>query len=61
VPVTADLLVEQLDGAGRLDVDKLVQRAIEMGRAEGVAWQPEEQLVYPHPTQTPPPGLTGNA
>ena len=57
VPVTADLLVQQPDGTGQIDVDKMVQRAIEMGKASGVVWQSEEQQVQPHPIQTPPPGL----
>ena len=57
VPLTADLIVEQPDGTGRIDVSKMVQRAIEMGQAPDVAWQPESQQVQPHPIQTPPPGL----
>jgi hypothetical protein len=61
VPVTADLIIEQPDGTGRIDVAKMVQRATEMGQAPGVAWQPESQQVQPHPTQTPPSGLAGPA
>jgi hypothetical protein len=61
VPVTADLRIEQPDGTGRIDVAKMVQRAIEMGQAAGVEWQPESQRVQPHPIQTPPPGLAGTA
>lgn len=61
VPVTGDLMVEQPDGTGRIDVAKMVQRAIDMGQAVGVAWQPEEQHVQPHPIQTPPPWLAGIA
>jgi hypothetical protein len=57
VPVTDDLIVEQPDGTGRIDVTRLVQRAVEMGQAPGVVWQPEGQQVQPHPIQTPPPGL----
>ena len=60
VPVSADLMIEQPDGTGRIDVAKMVQRAIEMGQAEGVAWRPEEQQVQPHPIQIPPPGLAGS-
>jgi hypothetical protein len=60
VPVSADLMVEQPDGTGRIDVAKMVERAIEMGRAPGVAWQPEDQQVQPHPIQMPPPGLAGS-
>jgi len=56
VPVTADLMVAQPDGSGRIDVIRLVQRAVEMGRTPGVAWEPEGQRVEPHPVQVPPPG-----
>jgi hypothetical protein len=61
VPVTGDLMVEQPDGTGRIDAAKMVQRANEMWQAIGVAWQPEEQHVQPHPTQAPPPWLAGTA
>ena len=61
VPVTADLMIAQPDGTGRIDVAKMVQRAIEMGQASGVSWQSESQHVQPHPIQTPPPGLAGTA
>jgi len=61
VPVTGDLMVEQPDGTGRIDVAKMVERAIEMGQATGITWNVEERQVQPHPIQTPPPGLTGSA
>jgi hypothetical protein len=61
VPVTADLMIEQPDGTGRIDVAKMVQRAVEMGQAAGVSWHVEERQVQPHPIQTPPPGLAGGA
>jgi hypothetical protein len=61
VPMTADLMIEQPVGTGRIDVAKMVQRAIEVGQAPGIAWQPESQQVQPHPIQTPPPGLAGTA
>lgn len=60
VPVTDDLMDEQADGTGRIDVATMVQRAIEMGGAAGVAWHPEEQRVQPHPIQAPP-GLADTA
>lgn len=60
VPVTPDLIIEQPDGTGRIDVDKMVRRAVEMGQAPEVAWQREEQLVHPHPIQTPPPEWGGD-
>jgi hypothetical protein len=61
VPVTADLILEQPDGTGRTDVAKMVQRAVELGQATGVAWHLEGREVQPHPIQTPPPGLAGGA
>ncbi|WP_435016987.1 hypothetical protein TA3x_004573 [Tundrisphaera sp. TA3] len=54
VPVTGDLMIEQPDGTGRIDVPRMVERAIEMSRAEGVVWHPEGQQIEPHPIQTPP-------
>jgi hypothetical protein len=57
VPVTADLMIVQPDGTGRIDVTKMVQRAVEMGHAANVAWQVENRSVHPHPIQTPPPGV----
>lgn len=61
VPVSDDLMIEQPDGTGRIDVDKMVQRAIEMGHATDVAWQPEERQIQPHSIQTPPPGPAGSS
>jgi hypothetical protein len=60
VPVTADLIVEQPDGTGRIDVPRLVQRAVELGQTVEVEWHTEGQEVQPHPVQTPPPGLGDN-
>lgn len=57
VPVTPDLMIEGPEGTGRIDVAKMVRRAIEIGQAPGVAWQTEGQQIQPHPIQTPPPGV----
>lgn len=57
VPITDDLMIEQPDGSGRIDVEKLVMRAVEMGQAAGVSWQAESQLIQHHPIQMPPPEL----
>jgi hypothetical protein len=54
VPVTPDLVIQQADGTGRLDVTKMVQRAIELGRTADVEWHAEDQQVQPHPIQKPP-------
>ncbi len=55
VLVTPDLLIRQPDGTGRIHVDKMVQRAREMGYAADIAWQPEAQEVLLHHIQIPPP------
>lgn len=60
VPVSADLMIEQPDGSVRIDVAKMVQRAIETSQDQGVAWQLEDQQVRPHPIQSPPPELSGS-
>ena len=57
IPVTADLIVKQPDGTGRIDVAKMTQRGIEIGQAPDVVWSREGQTVGPHPIQTAPPGL----
>jgi hypothetical protein len=57
VPVTNDLMIAQPDGTGRIDVDKMVARAIELGQETTVLWVPESQQVRPHPIQVPPPGV----
>ena len=61
VPVTADLLIRQPDGTGRIDGAKMVERAIALGQNSGVSWQAEKQEVQPHPIQTPPPGVSGSS
>lgn len=55
VPVTLELMIERPGGKGRIDVAKMVQRAIELGRAQGVAWPLEGQQIRPRPIQTPQP------
>lgn len=55
VPVTPDLMIEQPDGTARIDVEKMVARALEMGQSENVEWRPESHTIEPHPIQMPPP------
>ncbi len=57
VPLTTDLVARQPDGSERLDVEKLSQRAVELGQTVGTSWQPESQQVQLHPIQIPRPGL----
>jgi len=47
VEVTPDLI--QTDN--QLNVEELMQRAIEMGQSNLMAWYKEEEQVDPHPTQ----------
>lgn len=54
VPVTANLILPRADGTGRIDVTKMVERAIEMRHSPKVEWQAESQQVQPHPIQSPP-------
>jgi hypothetical protein len=55
VPVTHDLMLERPDGTGSLDVERMVERAVEMASASEVMWQHESCHIQPHPIQTPPP------
>jgi len=38
VPVNGEVMIEQPDGTGRLDVKKMTQLAIEMARAADTKW-----------------------
>lgn len=55
VPVTPDLMIRQPDGTARIDVDKIVQRSVELAESTDVEWQVEEQRVELHPIQVAPP------
>lgn len=54
VPVTDALLREEPaeDGSFRIDTEKFVAAAIELG--SGADWLPENQQVVPHPIQKAP-------
>jgi hypothetical protein len=54
VPVTSDLIVAQSDGTGRIDVTKMVQRAIELGQSPSLKWYEEDKQIQPHPIQKAP-------
>jgi len=51
VLVTSGLIIEQPDYSGRMDVDKLIARAIELEQEADAAWSPEISQVQPHPIQ----------
>src|ERR1051326_5833222 len=54
VPVTDDITVEQEDGTGRIDPDKLVQQTMELASERGVTWYQESLDVHLHPLQKAP-------
>lgn len=62
VPVTADVMILQEDGevqldeagTARLDVDKAVQKAVELGEAPELRWHLEKQNIQMHPIQKAP-------
>jgi hypothetical protein len=56
VPVTQDVVIVQPDGSVKLDVDKLVTYAIEMGSKPECGWEVESSDVQLHPIQMPQPG-----
>lgn len=47
VEITPDLIKAE----NQLDADKLMQRAVEMGRLPLMVWHKEQQEVDPHPIQ----------
>jgi hypothetical protein len=55
IQATEDSWITEPDGSGRLNVEKLVERALEMGRQGAVSWEVESQNVQLHPVQMPPP------
>jgi len=55
VPVNGEVMIEQPDGTGRLDVKKMTQLAIEMARAADTKWYEEDRRIEIHPIQTPRP------
>ena len=53
VPVTGDLIIEQADGSGRLDTDKLFAAARQLGDDPRVDWQVESSDTQVHGVQKP--------
>ena len=54
VPVTDAIMIEQADGTGRIDADKMTQIAISLSEAPDAQWHFEEQVTQPHPIQKAP-------
>ncbi len=53
VPVTSDLMISQPDGTGRLNVESMVNRAVEISQFPDVKWYIEDHTTSPHPVQKP--------
>ena len=54
VPVADDVIKVDEKGAGRIDADKMAQRALELGQSSNVEWYPESQQIQLHPIQKAP-------
>ena len=57
VPITAEMLLPKLSGSSeqKIDVEKLMATAIQLGAHTGTIWKPDgETVIRPHPIQTPP-------
>jgi hypothetical protein len=55
VPLLPDLVEPNFDESGSIDVDKLMQAAVDLGRHPSVTWTAEgEATITPHPIQAPP-------
>jgi hypothetical protein len=51
------MMVPDIDGVGgkRIDVEKVIQAAIALGKQPSTSWRKdEEDEIQPHPLQTPP-------
>jgi hypothetical protein len=49
VPVTSELMTDD----NRIDPEKLMRQATDLGRQAFIRWYPEELRVEPHPIQKP--------
>jgi hypothetical protein len=56
VPITDEMTRPNDKGEGRkLDVDKIIRAALELGKLESTKWTQEgDPQIEPHPLQTPP-------
>lgn len=56
IPITEELLVpdETNPSSRRVDIDRLIAAALEMGNSESIDWTPESEDVQLHPTQSIP-------
>jgi hypothetical protein len=50
VPITPERMIDNSEDTAKLDVEKLVQAALEMGRLPSTVWKPDgEAETTPHP------------
>ena len=56
VPITEEVLRQDEEGEGRkLDVDKIIEAALQLGKLESTEWEPEEETeIQLHPMQMAP-------
>jgi hypothetical protein len=54
VPLLPDLVDPNFEESGSINVEKLMQAAVDLGRQPSVTWTPEEATITPHPVQAPP-------
>jgi hypothetical protein len=54
VPVTDAIMEVDEKGVGRIDPQKLLQGAVELGRLPQVEWYLEDRQFQPHPIQQAP-------
>jgi hypothetical protein len=55
VPLLPDIVEPNFDQSGSINVEKLMQAAVVLGRNASVTWTQEgEATITPHPIQIPP-------
>ena len=54
VPITDDVTKNDETGVRRIDVEKMVQRALALGQVSNLHWHPEDKQIQMHPVQKAP-------
>ena len=55
VPITEEVMRSDENGGRKLDSDKILEAALQLGKLEATEWEMEEEPeIQPHPIQTPP-------
>lgn len=55
VPVVSEIMDEQPDGTGRINIEAMYALAARLGENEAVEWVVEDTKIEPHPVQGPKP------